>query len=71
MQERPVARVTFNILKQRVVLDEEEFDVLLIIGSIQPRKRLYKVHAKQVIVYVVADGRRDMGSLLAGRLLGA
>jgi hypothetical protein len=29
------------------------------------------VHSKQVIVYVVTDGRRDMGSLLARRLLGA
>jgi toxin ParE1/3/4 len=32
---------------------------------------IYRVHASLVIVYVVADGRRDMGSLLARRLLGA
>jgi toxin ParE1/3/4 len=32
---------------------------------------IYRVHGKQVIVYVVADGRRDMESLLARRLLGA
>jgi hypothetical protein len=31
----------------------------------------YIADAKHVIVYVVADGRRDMGSLLARRLLGA
>lgn len=37
----------------------------------KPYRLIYKVHAKQVIVYVVADGRRDMGSLLARRLLGA
>jgi toxin ParE1/3/4 len=37
----------------------------------KPYRLIYKVHAKQVIVYVITDGRRDMGSLLARRLLGA
>jgi toxin ParE1/3/4 len=37
----------------------------------KPYRLIYRVHANQVIVYVVADGRRDMGSLLARRLLGA
>jgi toxin ParE1/3/4 len=37
----------------------------------KPYRLIYRVHAKQVIVYVVGDGRRDMGSLLARRLLGA
>jgi toxin ParE1/3/4 len=37
----------------------------------RPYRLIYRVHAKQVVVYVVADGRRDMGSLLARRLLGA
>jgi toxin ParE1/3/4 len=37
----------------------------------KPYRLIYRVHAKQVIVYVVADGRRDMGSLLARRMLGA
>jgi len=37
----------------------------------KPYRLIYKVHANRVIVYVVADGRRDMGSLLARRLLGA
>ncbi len=36
----------------------------------KPYRLIYRVHAKQVVVYVVADGRRDMGSLLAHRLLG-
>ena len=36
----------------------------------KPYRLIYRVHAKQVVVYVVADGRRDMGSLLARRLLG-
>jgi toxin ParE1/3/4 len=37
----------------------------------KPYRLIYRVHAKQVIVYVVAGGRRDMGSLLARRLLTA
>jgi toxin ParE1/3/4 len=37
----------------------------------KPYRLIYRVHANQVIVYVVAEGRRDMGSLLARRLLGA
>jgi toxin ParE1/3/4 len=36
----------------------------------KPYRLIYRVHAKQVVIYVVADGRRDMGSLLARRLLG-
>jgi toxin ParE1/3/4 len=37
----------------------------------KPYRLIYRLHAKQVIVYVVADGRRDMELLLARRLLGA
>lgn len=37
----------------------------------KPYRLIYRVHSHQVIVYVVTDGRRDMGSLLARRLLGA
>ena len=37
----------------------------------KPYRLIYRVHTKQVVVYVVADGRRDMESLLARRLLGA
>jgi len=37
----------------------------------KPYRLIYRVHAKQVVIYVVADGRRDMGSLLTRRLLGA
>lgn len=32
---------------------------------------IYRVTGKQVIIYLIADGRRDMQSLLARRLLGA
>jgi len=37
----------------------------------KPYRLIHRVHAKQVIVYIVADGRRDMGALLTRRLLGA
>jgi toxin ParE1/3/4 len=37
----------------------------------KPYRLIYRVHAKQVVVYIVSDGRRDMESLLARRLLGA
>jgi toxin ParE1/3/4 len=37
----------------------------------KPYRLIYRVHAKQVVVYVVADGRREMGSLLTRRLLGS
>jgi len=38
---------------------------------LKPYRLIYRVHSKQVIIYVITDGRRDMGSLLARRLLGA
>jgi toxin ParE1/3/4 len=37
----------------------------------KPYRLIYRVHAKRVVVYVIADGRRDMGSLLTRRLFGA
>jgi toxin ParE1/3/4 len=37
----------------------------------KPYRLIYRVHLNQVIIYVITDGRRDMGSLLARRLLGA
>ena len=37
----------------------------------KPYRLIYRVHSKQAIIYVVTDGRRDMASLLARRLLGA
>jgi toxin ParE1/3/4 len=37
----------------------------------KPYRLIYRVHAKQVVVYIVADGRRDMWTLLVRRLLGA
>ncbi len=37
----------------------------------KPYRLIYRVIGKQVIIYLIADGRREMQSLLAGRLLGA
>ena len=37
----------------------------------KPYRLVYRVHSKQVVIYLVIDGRRDMESLLARRLLGA
>ena len=37
----------------------------------KPYRLIYRVHSKQVILYVITDGRRDMESLLARRLFGA
>ncbi len=37
----------------------------------RPYRVIYRVTANQVIIYLIADGRRDMQSVLARRLLGA
>lgn len=37
----------------------------------KPYRVIYRVIGEQVIIYVIADGRRDMQSLLSRRLLGA
>ena len=37
----------------------------------KPYRLIYRVHSKQVVIYVITDGRRDMGSSLTRRLLGA
>ena len=39
--------------------------------AFKPYRVIYRVIAQKVYVYVIADGRRDMQSLLARRLLGA
>ena len=36
----------------------------------KPYRLIYRVVGLQVIIYLIADGRRDMQSLLARRLLG-
>jgi toxin ParE1/3/4 len=39
--------------------------------AFKPYRVIYRVLGKQVVVYLIADGRRDMQSVLARRLLGA
>ncbi|MFZ0255455.1 MAG: type II toxin-antitoxin system RelE/ParE family toxin [Gammaproteobacteria bacterium] len=39
--------------------------------SFKPYRVIYRVAGAQVIIYLIADGRRDMQSVLARRLLGA
>lgn len=39
--------------------------------SFKPYRVIYRVTGNQVIVYLIADGRQDMQSVLARRLLGA
>jgi len=38
--------------------------------SFKPYRVIYRVTGSQVIIYLIADGRRDMQSVLARRLLG-
>ena len=37
----------------------------------KPYRIIYRIAGKRVYVYLIADGRRDMQTLLARRLLGA
>ena len=39
--------------------------------AFKPYRVIYRVMAQKIYIYVIADGRRDMQSLLARRLLGA
>lgn len=39
--------------------------------SFKPYRVIYRVLGKQVIIYLIVDGRRDMQSVLARRFLGA
>jgi toxin ParE1/3/4 len=49
----------------RALGDQEYRQVLF-----KPYRLIYRVVGEQVVIYVIADGRRDMQSLLARRLLG-
>ena len=39
--------------------------------AFKPYRVIYRVMGRQVVIYRIVDGRRDMQSLLARRLLGA
>jgi toxin ParE1/3/4 len=44
---------------------------LLSLGNKEYRQVFYRITEKTVLVYVIADSRRDLQSLLSRRLLGA
>jgi toxin ParE1/3/4 len=37
----------------------------------KPYRLIYRIHAERIVIYLIADGRRDMQTLLAQRMLGA
>lgn len=39
--------------------------------AFKPYRVIYRVSGTQVVIYLIADGRRDMASMLTRRLLGA
>jgi len=53
--------------KELVALGIKEYRQTLF----KPFRVIYRVNGNQVIIYLVADGRRDMQAVLARRLLGA
>jgi toxin ParE1/3/4 len=53
--------------KELVALGIKEYRQI----SFKPYRVIYRVSGSQVIIYLIADGRRDMQSVLARRLLGA
>lgn len=53
--------------KELVALGIKEFRQT----SFKPYRVIYRVTSGQVTIYLIADGRRDMQSLLMRRLLGA
>jgi toxin ParE1/3/4 len=40
-------------------------------AAFKPYRVIYRVSGDQVVIYLIVDGRRDMQSVLARRLLGA
>lgn len=53
--------------KELIVLGIKEYRQ----SFFKPYRVIYRVTSSQVIVYLIADGRRDMQSVLGRRLLGA
>jgi toxin ParE1/3/4 len=39
--------------------------------AFKPYRVIYRVQGSRVVIYLIVDGRRDMQSVLARRLLGA
>lgn len=56
-----------NYPKELVALGIREYRQV----SFKPYRVIYRVMDQSVVIYLIADGRRDMQSVLARRLLGA
>jgi toxin ParE1/3/4 len=56
-----------NYPKELVALGIKEYRQT----SFEPYRVIYRVLGSQVVIYLIVDGRRDMQSVLARRLLGA
>jgi toxin ParE1/3/4 len=56
-----------NYPKELVALGIKEYRQT----AFKPYRVIYRVMGSQVIIYLIADGRRNMQSVLARRLLGA
>jgi toxin ParE1/3/4 len=56
-----------NYPKELVALGIKEYRQT----AFKPYRVIYRVTGSQVVIYLIADGRRDMQSVLARRLLGA
>lgn len=56
-----------NYPKELVALGIKEYRQT----AFNPYRVIYRVSGRQVIIYLIADGRHDMQSVLARRLLGA
>lgn len=52
--------------KELRALDDQEYRQIFF----KPYRLIYRVVGQQVVIYLIADGRRDMQTLLARRLLG-
>lgn len=55
-----------NYPKELIALGIKEYRQVLF----KPYRVIYRVIGKQVVIYLIVDGRRDMQSLLERRLLG-
>ncbi len=56
-----------SYLKELVALGIKEYRQT----AFKPYRVIYRVVGSQVVIYLIVDGRRDMQSVLARRLLGA
>jgi toxin ParE1/3/4 len=53
-------------VQELLCLGEQEYRQIFF----KPYRLIYRTFGEQVIIYLISDGRRDMQSLLARRLLG-